>query len=328
MKDPYETLGVPHGALESEIKKAYKDLALKWHPDVHKDGKDEAEEKFKEISSAYETLKNNNWKQQEPSLDGIHINVDELFNQAFGAGSHGPFGRGRTRSMRTGKIVISLEEAYSGCKKTLDINDFLQCVKCDGNGAIFKDNACQYCGGTGQNRTQRGAVHIVTTCMNCRGFGKEFEAMCPECAGKGKIKKSQKITLNIPAGTMHGTVFTPEKGLDVFVLYRPHKDYELSGNMLDVGSNIAIDLFRAMLGGSVNVKTLSGEKVVKISPTCQPGTILRIKDAGMKNVMGQVGNHYVQVKIKLPEDLTVEQKSLLQKLDTTINGGDKNGEEK
>jgi len=229
--------------------------------------------------------------------------------------------------VRTGKVAITLEEAYSGCTKKLDISGFVQCEKCDGSGALFKDSACQYCGGLGQNRIQHGAVHMITTCKNCRGFGKEFDSMCPECAGKGGIKKSQKITLDIPAGTMHGTVFHPEKDLNVFVLYHSHKNYELSENMLDVGSNITIDMFKAILGGSTDVKTLSGEKKVKISPTCQPGSILRIRGAGMKNVMGQVGNHYIQVKIKLPENLTVEQKSLLQKLDTTMNGGDKNGEE-
>jgi molecular chaperone DnaJ len=259
----------------------------------------------------------------------MHINVEELFSQTFGSGfnqAYGPFGRSRKTNMRTGQIAISLEEAYSGCTKKVDISGFIECAKCSGNGALFKNNACSCCNGSGQNRTQRGAVHIVTTCSNCHGFGKELESICPECGGKCKVKKSQKSVLIIPAGTMHGTAFNPEKDLTVIVLYKAHENYELSENMLDVGSTATINMFQAILGGSVDVKTLSGEKTVKISPTCQPDTILRIKQGGMKNVRGQVGDHYVKIKIELPKNLSVEQKSLLQKLDATLNGGDENGE--
>lgn len=339
MKDPYKTLGVPPSASEDDIKKAYKNLALKWHPDVHTSDKEKAEEKFKEISSAYEVLKRNNWRKPPDgfSLNGLNINIDSIFDQAFGSrfseifgfgNPTGPFGRGRQRrpQMRTGRIAISLEEAYSGCTKDLDVAWLENCEKCDGIGAILKSDYCEHCKGSGQIRSQRGSIFMGVTCKRCNGFGKEIDSKCPDCNGNREVRKSKKVTLNIPPFTPHGATLTPENLLTVVVLYKPHPEYELARNMIDISSNATIDVFKAILGGNVKVKTLSGEKIVKIAPTCQPGTILRIRGAGMfRN--GYLGDHYVQIKVKLPENLTVEQKSLLQKLDTTINGGDNNGEE-
>jgi len=340
MKDPYEILGVEPGASEDEIKKAYKNLALKWHPDVHPDDKEDAEEKFKEISSAYEVLKNNNWTKPPEgfSFDGLNIDFNTMFNQffsgsrftdIFGLGnSTGPFGRGRPKQpkMRTGKIMISLEEAYNGCTKNLDVIWKEACEECDGIGVKLKDAYCTRCSGYGQIRVQRGSMFLGTTCANCNGFGKEIDSACSNCNGNREIRKSKNITLSIPPFTAHGTTITPERMFSILVLYKPHSEYELSRNMVDVSSNTTIDIFKAMLGGTVKVKTLSGEKNIKISPTCQPGTTLRIRGAGMISG-GRVGDHYVQVKVKLPEDLTVEQKSLLQKLDATTKGGEKNGKE-
>jgi molecular chaperone DnaJ len=168
-------------------------------------------------------------------------------------------------------------------------------------------------------------MYIQTPCKSCRGLGKEFSSICSTCKGQCRIKKSQRVTLDIPAGIAHGNILSPETDLHITVLYKSHPEYELSDNMMDVASNVIIDIFTATLGGDIKVKTLGGEKIVKITPTCQTDTVMRIKGAGMKRP-GRVGDHYIQIKIKLPEDLTVEQKSLLQKLDATLKGGDKNGE--
>jgi molecular chaperone DnaJ len=166
-----------------------------------------------------------------------------------------------------------------------------------------------------------GAIRIVSSCQICRGFGKEIVGLCNKCSGKGRKKVVQNVSLNIPAGIGHGSELTPENNLNIIILYKPHKDFNLLENMMDVQNATTIDIFKALLGGSVKVKTIDGEKSLKIKPTCQPGTVMRIKGAGMRNRRNQHGDHLVVVNVKLPDELTVEQKSLLKKLDTTLKGG-------
>jgi len=322
MKDPCEILGLEPNASEADIKKIYKELALKWHPDRHQDNKGDAEDKFKEIAAAYETLKNNNWKPPMEDFGQININIDDLFKRAF---SSGPFGR-RTHhryEIRTGKILISMEEAFNGCIKKLDVGGNLECGTCQGSGVQFKPaTPCQNCKGSGQIGSQVGAVRMITTCKKCRGFGKEIVASCTDCGGVGRKKVSKQITVSIPPGIAYGTVLTIEHNLNVIVLFKPHKDFILLENMMDIQSSVTIDIFTAMLGGDVIVKTISGDKNLKVKPTCQPGNMIRIRGAGMKDPFNNRGDHLIRINVKLPNKLTVEQKSLLKKLDTTLKGGE------
>jgi molecular chaperone DnaJ len=326
MSDPFKVLGIEPGASEADIKKAYKKLAMEHHPDRHPDDK-QAEERFKEISGAYETLKKNNWKYENfggqfgfNGFSTVNINIDDLFNQAFG--SYGPFGRGRkVGHVKTGKLYISLEEAYYGCTKKISISDTINCASCKGVGYKLSDQKCATCNGTGQQRTTHGAISMVITCPVCKGFGRAILAICLECGGSGKKSIDQELDVNIPPGTHNGTKINPNNNLQIQILYSPHKEYKIMNNMIDISSTREIDMFTAVLGGTILVNTLAGIKNVKIPSGCQPEAILRIKQAGLK-IKNKAGDHLLNIKVKLPIDLTTEQRKLLQTLKEQLENND------
>lgn len=332
MNDPFKILGLEPGASEEEIKKAYKKMALEHHPDRHP-GDKEAEERFKEISGAYETLKKNNWKQESfggnygfNGFSSVNIDINELFNQAFGGGGYGPnpFGRGRkVGRVKTGRLYISLEEAYHGCTKKVNVNDVINCETCKGRGYKLTDQKCVACDGRGQMRNAQGSISMIVTCQACKGFGRSIASMCMDCNGKGKKSRNQEVTINIPPGTHHGAKVNPSNDLQVQVLYSQHKEYKIVPNSLNIVSDKEIDMFTALLGGSISVNTLGGVKKVKIPAGCQPETILRIKQAGMK-IKHSVGDHMLNIKVKLPTELTEEQKELLQTIQKQLEEN-KNG---
>lgn len=329
MNNPYDVLGVSPDVSNEEIKKAYKNLARKWHPDLHK-GDPKAEEKFKEINAAYEMVKDGKWQQQQMP-GGMHINVDELFRQHFGgngwSGIHNPFNNPtRTIRKKKGQIKVTFEEAFSGCEKKLQIQETEPCESCGGVGHSLKDQFCKTCNGNGQVRTQRGPVQIVMTCNTCKGLGREIGDPCGACGASGKKIKIREENIKIPPGTRYGSVFQPSPDLEVVILYHDHKYFSLANNLSDIVSEVSISMFDAILGGSVAVNTLSGQKKLKISPGTNPGTILRIKGAGFKNQMGQIGDHMVGINVEFPKKLTAEQKHLLIQLKNSLKQGDKNGE--
>jgi len=312
MNDPFKILGLNPGASEEEIKKAYKKLALEHHPDRHPEDKN-AEEKFKEISGAYEALKNNNWQQHQNSFDfngfpGFGFSFDDIFNQAFG---QNPF-RNANR-VKKGRMSITLEEAYNGCTKKINVGETENCNSCKGLGYNLSDKNCSTCGGTGQRRVSQGAISMISSCNSCKGLGKQIGNRCKECNGKGKKESNEEITINIPPGILNGAKLKPSNNLQIQILYAPHKEYKTIQNSLNIISQKEIDLFTALLGGSISVNTLGGVKKVKIPASCQPETILRIKEAGMR-LSERYGDHLLQVKVKLPTSLTEEQKGLLQKI--------------
>jgi molecular chaperone DnaJ len=324
MNDPFKVLGLEQDAQEADIKKAYKELAFKYHPDKNPDNP-KAEEKFKEVSSAYETLKKNNWQYNTMSeggfsgFPGVNINIDDIFNQFGGfnpfGGGH-PFGTGGSKvgQVKIGKISISLEEAYSGCTKKMSINELEACKSCKGVGFKFSNDKCNMCNGTGQVSQTHGAITMRSSCRECKGFGRQISSLCMDCNGKGKVKKSESVTVNIPAGIRNGARINHSNTIQIQVFYSPHKEFEVIDVIkADIGSHKEIDIFTAMLGGSVTVNTLGGQKKVKIPAECQPGTILRIRDAGMKKSDGSTGDHYLKTNIKLPK-LNEKQKELLQKV--------------
>ncbi|MFA5048444.1 MAG: J domain-containing protein [Patescibacteria group bacterium] len=314
--NPYEILGITDGASKEEIKKAYKDLAKKWHPDVN-GGDKAAEEKFKEISAAYELLKKGNWSYQ-PSTQGFH-NINDIFSQ-FGIdidfNPFDPFSRVQKRNIKKRKTTINVtfEEAFNGCTKKVILSEDKQCNSCGGSGLKFKDNFCSVCHGNGKVRVNHGEVVIATNCHSCKGFGREVDRTCSDCNGAGKTFNNKELSISIPPGTRHSSVLNLEADLDMIVLFKSHPEFVLLNDGVDIGSRISIDIFDAILGDNININTLSGIKKLKIPACVQPNTILRIKEGGFNNFNGQKGDHLVEVNVKIPTEITEEQKEAICKL--------------
>ncbi|MHA2216339.1 MAG: DnaJ C-terminal domain-containing protein [Candidatus Hodarchaeales archaeon] len=320
MKNPHEILGLSEGATENEIKKAYKKLAMEWHPDRHK-GSKKAEEKFKEISVAFETLKSNNWMAPQKGFDlnsVLDFNMNDFFS-TFGFNIGGDRNQ-RTQRMKTGSVLVTLEEAYSGCKKRLRVEDETICDSCKGTRYEITGQKCQKCNGFGQVRHGNGAVTILSTCNACKSSGMKLGPPCSKCNGKGKISNIKEIQLVIPPGTAHGSRLSPSKDVQMQVLYKVHDEYTINDNMVDISSHASIDMKTAILGGKINVNTLGGTKVVKIGPGCQPNSVLRIKKAGMR-IGNSYGNHLLEINVKLPTNLTKKQNSLFKKFIGSLSGG-------
>lgn len=316
--NPYQILGVSENASEDEIKKAYRELAKKWHPDVNKDEK--AEDKFKEISAAYESLKNNNWRYSEPRNNNS-FDIQDIFNN-FGIFDFGfnPFQQKRNIRKKRTQIQISLEDAFNGCSKKIILNEEIPCPICNHTGFKLTGKTCSSCNGNGRVRSQSGVVSIATTCSKCMGMGREIESKCSSCNGNGKTIQKKELILSIPPGTRYGSILTPEPDLEVVILLSPHNEFVLLNDGIDIGSAISIDIFTAMLGDSVNVNTLSGAKKLKIPAGIQPKTILKIREGGFnKSLNGARGDHLVEININIPINLTEEQKEKINKFKEDFN---------
>ena len=316
MKDPYEVLGVSPNATDDEVKKAYRELAIKFHPDKN-GGSKEAEEKFKEISQSYDMIKNG-YNPNIHQSGGHNVNWQDIFNQTFGGAGipgfdfGGPFRR--ASSMKRGHLSISLEEAYNGCTKELQVNDVNPCSSCSGSGVGFSDSGCPSCGGVGQQSTVQGSIRFTRTCQTCGGFGKIPNGQCKSCTGTGKNTKVHKVSVNIPSGVALGQVIRVNNELEMMIDYKQHAEFILLDNGVDILSRITINMFDALLGKVMDINTLSGEKNLVIPEGCQPKSLLRIKGKGMKLSNGAIGDHLVEVSVSLPKQLTEEQKELILKL--------------
>jgi len=313
MKDPYATLGVSPDASKEEIKKAYKDLALKWHPDRHQ-GDKKAEERFKEISEAYNLLKDgkyNPYVQSGPTgFDSFNIN--EMFNHAFGGFG---FSFRTQQRVKTGNMAISIEEAHGGCKRKIRLSEVHGCADCRNVGRVITQEVCDKCGGSGQVRSAMGAIHIARPCDACGGYGRKLGDNCNSCNGQGKKEIHKELEVNVPPGILHGQKVYPQSNLQITILYKPHSYFKLlDENTGQIGSNITIDMFDAIFGNNVEIDTLNGRKSLKINPGTQPGAILRIKRGGV----GGRADHLVNINVILPKDLNEKQKELLQKLQKTM----------
>ena len=327
MKDPYQTLGISSEASDEEIKKAYKELAMKWHPDRNQGDKG-AENRFKEINEAYQILKDGKYN---PFLHGPganpggnpFIDFDEMFKRHFNDGGTGSaWGFSSRPHMRVNRtaIHISIEEAHRGVQKKIQINETNVCIKCKGVGFKFTNDKCAGCGGSGQIRRAMGAIHIATSCQHCRGFGHKMDSPCTECGGKGKKIDTQELKITIPAGIMIGQSIRPRPNLEIVIDYAPHPKFRpLNKRTGQIGSEIDVNMFDAMFGNNLDVDTLNGIKKLKINPGTQPGTILRIKNGGI----GNRADHLIVVNVQLPTNLTDEQNELLKKLQVSM--GENNG---
>ena len=357
-RDYYEVLGVAKGASEDEIKKAYRQMAKKYHPDLNP-GDKEAEARFKEVNEAYEVLSDSQKKARydqyghagvDPNFgaggyqgygfDGMDIDLGDIFSSFFGGGGAR---RSNPNAPRRGSdvsasVVISFEEAARGCKKQVDVRLVDTCSDCRGSGAA-KGSApkpCPACNGTGQERRQQrtpfGVIQTQSVCSRCRGKGKIIDKPCSTCSGTGQVRRPSSVGINIPAGIADGQVITirgkgnagtnggPAGDLEIQVAVRPHPVFEREGD--DVHCELPLTVAQMALGAEVQVPTLDGNVPYTVREGTQPGETFRLKGKGFPYINGRGrGDEVVRVTVEVPKNLTSEQKKLLHAFEESL--GDK-----
>lgn len=351
-QDYYEILGVSRDASESDIKKGYRRLAKKYHPDANPDNK-EAEAKFKEATEAYEVLSNSEKRAQYdqfghaafeqgggPGAGGFGFDMDDLFGGAFSD----LFGGGGTRRRRNGPIrgadirqpvSLTFEEAAFGVEKDVTVNSFDSCGTCDGSGAKkgTKPETCTRCNGTGQINTVQntlfGAMQSVQTCNVCHGEGTTIKDKCGTCSGTGKVRSRKNISVTFPAGIDHGQTLRvsgkgdagskggPAGDLLLAVYVEKHPIFERQDN--DVYCKIPITFVQATLGTELSVPTLDGSVKLTIPEGTQTGSVFRLQNKGIPHIRNKKnrGAQYIEVYIEVPKDLNEKQKDLLREFAET-----------
>lgn len=350
-KDLYEVLGVEKSATDEEIKRAFRKLAIKYHPDRNQ-GNKEAEEKFKEINEAYQVLSDSEKRAQYDRFGttdfqgfgqgqgagydfGGFGDLGDIFGQFFGR----DFGRsqGATRNgPRRGDDLeyvadLTFEEAMKGTEKEINITREEECQTCHGSGAKRPEDkkTCPKCNGSGRIRVQRqtmfGAMMSETVCDMCHGEGEIVSDPCPTCNGKGKVRASKKITVKIPKGVDTGNVIPlrgqgsagykggPAGDLHVVLRVRPHKDFVRKGTSIYIDKHI--DMAQAALGFETIVPTIDGDVSYKIPAGTQSGTVFRLRGKGVPVINSRNdarGDQYVNVIVDTPKNLNENQKSALR----------------
>jgi molecular chaperone DnaJ len=351
-RDYYEVLGVQKNASKDDIKKAYRKLAIQYHPDKNP-GNKEAEEKFKEATEAYEVLADDQKKaaydqfgfagvegmgggQQDYSqvfrgFEDIFGDFSGIFDTFFGGnrgfrGSGGGQGGARQGANLRYEIEIPFKDAVFGTKVEIQYSRNESCPVCNGSGAAngAGRKTCPTCQGSGQVRHSQGFFSVASTCHSCGGEGYVIEQPCRECGGSGAQKKRQKIMVTIPAGVENGKrVVIPRQGdagpnggpagdLYVFIRIKPHEYFERQD--LDLYCAVPISVSQAALGAEIHVATLDSKTIkVKVPAGIQNGKMLRIRDEGVP-AGGRRGNLYIKLMIQIPEKLSRRGKELLEEL--------------
>ncbi|MCO8193934.1 MULTISPECIES: molecular chaperone DnaJ [Anaerofustis] len=363
-RDYYEVLGVDKSASEADIKKAYRKLAMKYHPDRNP-GDKEAEEKFKEINEAYEVLSDADKKAKydqfghaafDPNMGGGagfggagFGGFEDMFGDIFGSMFGGGFSSGANRQNARQKgrdlrvnLSISFNDAIFGCKKEIKLKRTETCETCAGRGAVNDADikTCETCHGTGQVRvTQQslfGTVQTVKTCSECNGTGKKIIKPCPTCSGSGTVRKERVISIRIPAGVDTGSVLPlrgegeagknggPNGDVYIYITVKPHQIFTRDGS--DIYCKIPITFVQAALGDHIMVPTVDGQVKLKIPEGTQSGQVFKLKNKGIQNANGfGKGNQYVEIKVEVPKNLTEKQKSKLREFGELSS--DKNNEQ-
>lgn len=349
-RDYYDVLGVAKDASPDDVKKAYRRLARKHHPDVSKEA--DAEDKFKAINEAYKVLSDPERRSQYDEYGhaafenggmgqggfggfgggfGGFQDVGDIFDTFFGAGPGGGGGRSRPRRGRDlqVEIQVAFEEAAAGKTQTITVNRLEVCDHCHGNqaepGTPIK--TCPDCGGSGTiqgiQNTPFGRMSVSRTCPRCGGEGKSYETPCSQCSGQGKVRKPKRIEVTIPGGIDDGQVLRisgkgdagelggPAGDLHIVVRVKPHKVFSRRGN--DVLCIVPITFVQAALGDEIQVPTLDGKVSMRVPEGTQSGKVLRLRGKGIKDVRGfGRGDQLVTLQVETPTKLTNQQKELLR----------------
>ena len=352
-RDLYEVLGLQKGASDDEIKKAYRKLAKKYHPDLNP-GDKEAEKKMKEVNGAYEVLSDAEKKARyvqygfagiDPNYAGgaggggfggfQDFDLGDIFGSMFGGG----FGGQQTRQNgpRKGEnlritLQLTFEEAVFGCEKSVSVTRNESCKDCGGTGAKkgTSPETCPVCRGSGQvqstQRTPFGVFSSSSPCQNCKGTGKIIKEPCPSCKGEGRVRKTRTIRVKIPAGIDDGQTISlrgegnggarggPAGDLYVTVYVKEHKMFKRDGQ--DIILEMPISFAQAALGATLIVPTVDGKVQYDLPEGTQTGTVFRLRGSGVPSVNGRGrGDQYVKVNVEIPRNLNHEQKELLRKFD-------------
>jgi molecular chaperone DnaJ len=346
-RDYYEVLGVGRDAAEADIKKAYRRLAMKHHPDRNP-GIPEAEASFKEAKEAYEALSD---AEKRAAYDRFgHAGVGgaqgmgggfssaEAFSDIFGEVFGDIFGggrRGRSQVFRGAdlryELELSLEQAVAGDSIDLDLKTQVECTRCSGQGAEPGSSpvTCKTCGGAGQVRVAQGFFSIQQTCPHCGGSGSMIERPCRECSGRGRVRKLKTLKVKVPAGVDGGSRIRlsregeagrnggPPGDLYVDITVREHPIFTREGQHLSC--EVPVSFATAALGGSVDVPTLDGNVVLKVPPETQSGSVLRLRGKGVRSVRAHgVGDLFCRVQVETPVSLSAEQKQTLRTFEESI----------
>ena len=352
-RDYYEVLGVGKNATSDELKKAYRKLAIKYHPDKNP-GDKEAEEKFKEAAEAYDVLSNPDKKARYDQFghagmsgaggyggfcgfDASGFDFGDIFDNIFGGG-FGGFGgssrnanRARSGNDKLMRIRLTFEEAIYGCEKDikLEVND--KCDECSGKGG-FNEETCPNCHGSGTvqtaQRTMFGTFMSKTTCNKCNGLGKSFKKTCSSCHGSGRVVSNKTITVNVPSGVDNGNRLRlsgkgeaginggPNGDLYLEFVVESHNFYERDGN--DIYLKVPITISEAVLGCKKEIPTIHGNIKLSFPAGSINGDKQRVKGKGIENEStGRRGDMYVVLDVRIPKKLSRDQKKLFESLDDT-----------
>lgn len=357
-RDLYEVLGLQKGASAEDIKRAYRKLAKKYHPDLNPDNK-EAEENMKEVNGAYEVLSDPEKKSRYDQFG--HAGVDPSYG-AGGGGGYGQYGGGfedfdlgnifdsffggggNAQARRSGprrgenvqvNVTLSFEEAAFGCEKEITVTRIETCSDCGGSGAKAGAHAetCPDCHGTGQvktaQRTVFGVFQSSAPCQRCRGTGKIIKDPCTSCNGAGTVRKTRTLNVKIPAGIDDGqTISMRSEGNagqnggtagDIYVTISVRAHEIFKRRGQDVMIDMPVTFVQATLGAKLTVPTIDGKITYDMPEGTQPDTVFRIRGKGIPNLNGRGrGDHFVKVKIEIPKNLTAEQRETLQKFDDSV----------
>jgi molecular chaperone DnaJ len=342
-RDYYEVLGVARQASSEELKRAFRKIAMESHPDRNPDDA-VAAARFKEASEAYSVLSDPERRRSYdlfghaaaaggPAVDFSDMPFADIFDTFFGGG----FG-GRARRERSNRgddlrydLTITFEESYRGVEREIDVPRLASCERCAGSGAEpgTGQEACPGCGGSGQIRRAAqsffGQVVTTATCPTCGGAGRILKSPCAECRGHGRVRKTQRLAVRVPAGVDTGSQIRisgeGEAGLrggpagDLYVVLRVKPHAELARHEQDVVYELRVNIVQAALGDRIEVPTLDGPVEIAIPAGTQHGQSFRLAGRGMPDVRGgRRGDEYVVIQLVVPKDLNTEQKSLLRKV--------------